>query len=139
MRPTSNVGPYTKSADIERRPAEVSVTPRPLKNEVGESTGPMSIGVMLAPNYQRTDVVKADNVIDAAAKAGAAVQDITSDTARSIFQLLGGLLMGKGPPAGQSVPGPVGVLKDRKRRGIDERPPSRGRLRRGDIDRPGGN
>lgn len=114
LRPTTDVSSIKDArtmGKVERSPVEVSVSPRPLKNELGETAGPMSIGVMLAPNYQGTDVIKASNPVDAATKAGVAVQEVTSDTARSVLQLPGGLLMGKGAPAGQSVSGPIGVIK----------------------------
>mmetsp|Transcript_49552 Transcript_49552/g.149355 ORF Transcript_49552/g.149355 Transcript_49552/m.149355 type:complete len:653 (-) Transcript_49552:150-2108(-) len=114
LRPTADVSAASdvrSLAKAERAPVEVSVSPRPQRNEFGEASGPMSIGVMLAPNYQGTDLVKSENAVDAAVKAGTAVREITSDTARSVFQLLGGLLMGKGAPAGQSVSGPIGVIK----------------------------
>ena len=83
----------------------VSVTPK------RNTEGSVSIGVMLGPNYIRTDVVKAQSIIDAVTKAGSAVYDLTSETARSIFGLLLTLLSGKGLPAGTSMSGPIGVVK----------------------------
>lgn len=83
----------------------VSVSPK--RN--GE--GLASIGVMLGPNYLRTDVVKASSIIDAVSKAGSAVYDLTSETARSIIGLLIGVLSGKGLPAGTKMTGPIGVLQ----------------------------
>eukprot|EP00578_Thalassiosira_sp_NH16_P028669 CAMPEP_0181085308 /NCGR_PEP_ID=MMETSP1071-20121207/5163_1 /TAXON_ID=35127 /ORGANISM="Thalassiosira sp., Strain NH16" /LENGTH=605 /DNA_ID=CAMNT_0023167107 /DNA_START=1 /DNA_END=1819 /DNA_ORIENTATION=- len=83
----------------------VSVSPK--RNDEGVA----SIGVMLGPNYLRTDIVRASSVFDALAKAGSAVYDLTSETARSIVGLLIGMLFGKGLPAGTSMSGPIGVLK----------------------------
>jgi len=83
----------------------VSVSPK--RNLEGQA----SIGVMLGPNYVRTDMVRASNIIDAVAKAGSAVYDITSATAGSITKLLIGILFGKGLPAGASMSGPIGVVK----------------------------
>eukprot|EP00568_Trieres_chinensis_P010496 CAMPEP_0183301714 /NCGR_PEP_ID=MMETSP0160_2-20130417/7737_1 /TAXON_ID=2839 ORGANISM="Odontella Sinensis, Strain Grunow 1884" /NCGR_SAMPLE_ID=MMETSP0160_2 /ASSEMBLY_ACC=CAM_ASM_000250 /LENGTH=589 /DNA_ID=CAMNT_0025464383 /DNA_START=35 /DNA_END=1804 /DNA_ORIENTATION=- len=100
---TDNSGSKSKPVKVTT-PMEVTVQPRPLAD------GPMSIGVMLSPNYVRTDLVKAENPVDAAVKAGGAVAEVTSQTARSILELLGGILMGKGT-GGQSVSGPIGVLK----------------------------
>lgn len=83
----------------------VTVTPR--RNDQGVA----SIGVMLGPNYSRTEVVRASNLVDGVAKAGSAVYELTSETARSVFGLLIGLVLGKGPPAGTSMSGPIGVVK----------------------------
>ena len=83
----------------------VSVYPR------RNADGLASIGVQLSPNYVRTDMVRASSVADALQKAGAAVYDLTSDTARSTVGLLVGMLSGRGLPAGTSMSGPIGVLK----------------------------
>lgn len=83
----------------------ISITPK------RNNDGVASIGVMLGPNYLRTDVIKAQNALDAAAKAGKEVYQLTSQTASSIFGLLLGFLFGKGLPAGTSMSGPIGVLK----------------------------
>jgi RIP metalloprotease RseP len=83
----------------------VSVYPR------RNADGLASIGVQLSPNYVRTHMVRASSVADALQKAGAAVYDLTSDTARSTVGLLVGMLSGRGLPAGTSMSGPIGVLK----------------------------
>jgi len=84
---------------------EVSISPK--RNMEGQA----SIGVMLGPNYVKTEMVRAANVVDAVTKAGAAVYDITSATAGSITKLLVGMLFGKGLSAGASMSGPIGVVK----------------------------
>ena len=83
----------------------VSIKPR--KNDNGQA----SIGVMLMPNYIRTDMVLGEGVIDAVTKAGTAVYDLTSETAKSIVGLLIGIISGTGLPAGSSISGPIGVVK----------------------------
>jgi len=85
--------------------AVVSVAPKV------NDDGVTSIGVMLGPNYLRTDMVQASSVTDAISKAGSAVYDITSQTSSSIFGLLLGFISGKGLPAGTSMSGPIGVVK----------------------------
>ena len=75
------------------------------------NNGVTSIGVMLGPNYVKTELIKASNPIDAASKAGSALYTITSQTASSLFGLLFDLLIGKGVPAGVSMSGPIGVVK----------------------------
>ncbi|KAL7428650.1 hypothetical protein ACHAXH_002868 [Discostella pseudostelligera] len=84
---------------------EISVYPK--KN----TDGLMSIGVSLMPNYVRTDVVFASSIVDAIAKAGSAVYELTSETAQSFVRLLFGVLLGKGLPAGTNMSGPLGVIK----------------------------
>mmetsp|Transcript_39338 Transcript_39338/g.80655 ORF Transcript_39338/g.80655 Transcript_39338/m.80655 type:complete len:613 (+) Transcript_39338:194-2032(+) len=69
-----------------------------------------SIGVMLSPNYVRTDKVQAESITDAFAKASKATSDITGSTARSLLALLGNVVMGKGTGS-QAVSGPIGLLK----------------------------
>lgn len=83
----------------------ISIQPR--KND----DGLVSIGVMLMPNYRRTDMIHASSVVDGMAKAGAAVYDLTSETARSVVGLLIGIVAGKGLPAGASMSGPIGIVK----------------------------
>ena len=57
-------------------------------------------------------MVKATGPIDATVKAANEVTELTSQTARSIFAFLGGLIASGGnAPAGQSLSGPIGVIK----------------------------
>mmetsp|Transcript_14192 Transcript_14192/g.21310 ORF Transcript_14192/g.21310 Transcript_14192/m.21310 type:complete len:567 (-) Transcript_14192:72-1772(-) len=88
--------------------SEIDLKPLPMNDNDGKS--PLSIGVMIAPNYTGNKLMKATNPVDAAIKASAEVSELTSQTARGIFTLLGGLLSGSAP-AGQSLSGPVGVIK----------------------------
>lgn len=83
------------------------VTVKPNRNKEGVA----SIGVMLGPNYIKTELIKATSPIDAVSKAGSALYTITSQTASQTFGLLFDLLIGKGVPAGVSMSGPVGVVK----------------------------
>ena len=84
---------------------EVRIAPR-LNDD-----GVKSIGLMLGPNFSEVKLVKASNVVDGAIKAGNAVYELTTETAKSIYSVLLGLLIGKGTPAGISMSGPVGVIK----------------------------
>lgn len=86
-------------------PTVVDVSPRSSVN------GAMSIGVTLSPNYKGSALVKATSAVDAVEKAVDEVSVLTYETARSILSLLGNVVSGKGTPAGQSVSGPIGVLK----------------------------
>jgi len=91
-------------------PTEIDIKPLPMNEK--DPASPLSIGVMIAPNYLGNQSVKATNPIDAAVKAANEVSELTSQTARSIFNLIGTLLISGGSmPAGQSLSGPIGVLK----------------------------
>ena len=83
------------------------VSIKPKRNNEGVA----SIGVMLGPNYVKTELIKASSPIDAFSKAGTAVYLITSQTANQILGLLFDLVAGKGVPAGVSMSGPIGVVK----------------------------
>lgn len=89
----------------QSKPTVIDVSPRQSLN------GPMSIGVTLSPNYQGQTLTKATSAVDAVEKAADEVSTLTYETARSILSLLGNLVSGQGTPAGQSVSGPIGVLK----------------------------
>jgi RIP metalloprotease RseP len=90
--------------------AEVDI--KPLPSDVNDVNSPLSIGVMIAPNYMGNEFVKATNPVDAAVKASNEVAELTAQTARGIFKLLGGFVSSGGKaPAGQSLSGPIGVIK----------------------------
>ena len=91
-------------------PTNVDIKPVPVNEK--DPSGPLSIGVMIAPNYIGKEMVKATGPIDATVKAANEVTELTSQTARSIFAFLGGLIASGGnAPAGQSLSGPIGVIK----------------------------
>jgi RIP metalloprotease RseP len=91
-------------------PIELDIKPLPMNEK--DPASPRSIGVMIAPNYLGNESVKATNPVDAAVMAANEVSELTSQTARSIFNLIGTLLISGGNmPAGQSLSGPIGVLK----------------------------
>ena len=98
-----------KSSNSRKIPLDIMVQPKRVIDERGNPTGTMSIGVLLSPNYLKTELVKGNSVGDAFLKAGGAVNQITSATARSLLELLGGVLSGS--MDGRSVSGPIGVIK----------------------------
>lgn len=77
-----------------------------------EKNSPLSIGVMIAPNFVGNELVKSSNPVEAAAMASSEVSELATQTAKSILKFLGGLVMSGGnAPAGQQLSGPIGVLK----------------------------
>ena len=91
------------------KPTNIDLTPKPVNPD--ESSSPLSIGVMVAPNYQGKSFVKASSIGDAVTKSAGEVYDLTSITARTILGYVGSLVTGKGTPPGQSLSGPIGVIK----------------------------
>lgn len=91
-------------AGASKGPIDIVVKPQV------NSDNARSIGVMLSPNYVRTDKIKAESLPDAIVKASKATSDITTSTARSLLTLLGNVFMGKGTGS-QSVSGPIGLIK----------------------------
>ena len=51
------------------------------------ANAPKSIGVLLTPNYVRTEVIKADNPIEAITPAAKLVASITGETATGLITL----------------------------------------------------
>ena len=76
-----------------------------------DPSSPTSIGTMLAPNYIGQSRVKATSPADAFLKASGATTELISETSITLIKFFGSLLAGKGAPAGQSMSGPIGVIK----------------------------
>ena len=91
-------------AGASKGPVDIVVKPQP------NSDKSQSIGLMLSPNYIRTDKIQAESFPDAVVKASKATSDITSATAKSLLTLLGNVFMGQGTGS-QSVSGPIGLIK----------------------------
>ena len=91
-------------AGASKGPVDIVVKPQP------NSEKSQSIGLMLSPNYIRTDKIQAESLPDAVVKASKATSDITSATAKSLLTLLGNVFMGQGTGS-QSVSGPIGLIK----------------------------
>ena len=104
-----NVSPKTK---------EIFVQPKRSNN----GNGPMTIGVLLAPNYKQTKILRTNNPIEAANLAVQYVSTLTQETANGILALIRTLVLGiqgsstsssgiaANSVAGQ-VSGPLGLLR----------------------------
>lgn len=86
---------------------EIYISPQPMN---GESGGSQSIGVILGPNFVKTEKIKTGNFVEATKVAASTVLEMTSDTAGAFTGLFKSLLKGGGT-AGQELSGPVGVIK----------------------------
>lgn len=83
----------------------VSVQPR------RSSTSPQSIGVFLGPNLAKVEKLQSNNPVIAAKLAWQYLTDIFTQTLNGILGLLGQFATGGGPPPGQSISGPIGLIK----------------------------
>jgi len=90
--------------------SEVDIYPSPMNPN--DPNSPLSIGVMLGPNFKGQETIKASSVGNAVSIASIEVYESTTQTAQSILTYLGTLLQGKsGSSTGQSLSGPIGVIK----------------------------
>jgi membrane-associated protease RseP (regulator of RpoE activity) len=90
----------------EAKPVKVVVQPK----RGGSDKSPMTIGVLLSPNYVKTELMKTNNPIEAADLAFKYVTTLTKETANGLSSFAAALVSGGGG-AGSQVSGPLGLLK----------------------------
>lgn len=88
------------------KPLDVSIKPKRVDGE----KAPKTIGVLLSPNFVKTELLKVDNPVDAVVPAAKLTYRITLETANGLLTFFGTLIMGK-DTGGQGVSGPIGLLK----------------------------
>jgi membrane-associated protease RseP (regulator of RpoE activity) len=91
-----------------KTPVDVVVQP---KRTGGIDGGPQSIGVMLRPNFQTTIAIKTKSVPKAAQLAASSVAELTQETTNGLLAFFSTIASGKGAPPGQSVSGPIGLIR----------------------------
>ncbi|CAB9503079.1 Probable membrane metalloprotease ARASP2, chloroplastic [Seminavis robusta] len=107
-------------SDIRATPDGYSLQVSILRNKQAETVsiqpkrvspdGPKTIGVLLTPNFIKTEVIKFDNPVQAVAPAAKLVSSSTKDTAAGLFSVFGQAIAGK-DTGGQQVSGPIGLIK----------------------------
>jgi len=97
------------SAQNQPQFIDVSLQPKNMLDKDNNPTGPQSLGIMLAPNYIKTDLVKATSIPDAIGKSTEVVVELTKDTASSLGTFLSSIVRGNGNTA--SLSGPIGVIR----------------------------
>jgi RIP metalloprotease RseP len=70
-----------------------------------------AIGVFLGPNFLKTEKIQSNNPIEASKLAFNYLKGITTQTLDGFGSLFSNMLAGKGAPPGQSLSGPVGLIK----------------------------
>ena len=69
-----------------------------------------TIGVMLAPNFDRIERLKSDNPVVAFQMAWEYLSDIFTQTLLGTVSVLASFLSPSGPPPGQKISGPIGLI-----------------------------
>lgn len=87
-------------------PVDVVVQPKRATDD-----GPQSIGVMLRPNFKNTVALKTDSIPEAAKLAASNVAELTQETTNGLLAFFSQVASGKGAPPGQSVSGPIGLIR----------------------------
>lgn len=73
---------------------------------------PQTIGVLLSPNYLKTDVLKTSNPVEAGRLALGYCTELTQETASGLFSFFAGFVAGgSNANAGAQVSGPIGLIK----------------------------
>ena len=85
----------------------VDVTIQPARTQ---ANSPKTIGVMLSPNFVKTELLKVNNPTEAVLPAAKLVSSQTQETAGGLLKFFGQLVSGK-DTGGQQVSGPIGLLK----------------------------
>lgn len=86
-------------------PVDLSIKPTRV-----QTNAPKTVGVMLSPNYVKTELLKVNNPVEAVVPAAKLVSSTTRETAGGLLKFFGQLVSGK-DTGGQQVSGPIGLLK----------------------------
>lgn len=91
-------------------PVDVTVQPKRATDDFG-NVGPQSIGVLLRPNFIKTEPIRSDSIPEAILLAASNVAELTEETAIGLLAFIGQIASGKGAPPGQGLSGPIGLIR----------------------------
>jgi RIP metalloprotease RseP len=114
-----------KEVSIQPRRAATTVNPNEVSSKKSSTTFtqkatittstssslPPSIGVYLSPNVLKVEKLQNKDPVIAAQLAWQYLCDIYSQTLNGILTLLSNFVVGNGPPPGQAISGPIGLIK----------------------------
>lgn len=83
-------------------PVEVEVAPK-------ATSGTPAIGVLLSPNFVKSEVLKSNDVVEASKMAAKYTNTLITDTASGLATVFTGFLSGKS--TGAQLSGPIGLIK----------------------------
>lgn len=106
IRQTPSGDSISLQINRNNQPVDVTVTPKR-----SDPLASPTIGVMLSPNLSKVDKLRSSGWLEASRMAYSYFYDLFSQTLDGTLSLLKMLVMGKGPPPGQSVSGPIGLIK----------------------------
>lgn len=105
IRDTPDGETLTLSVKRENKALDVSIRPQRTTDQL------QSIDVFLSPNLKEVIKLQSDNVVEAFQLAWQYFNNILTQTLDGFVSLISTLLMGKSLPPGQSVSGPIGLIK----------------------------
>lgn len=88
------------------KPVQVNVTPKR-----SGTKGPATIGVLLTPNFVKSEILKSSSIVEGAKLAAEYVATQTKETAAGLATALIEIATNKGSSAGSQVSGPIGLIK----------------------------
>ncbi|KAG7342425.1 membrane-associated zinc metalloprotease [Nitzschia inconspicua] len=117
IRRGSSMSGQQGNVETSTMPSTTVVSIQPKRNGGNGANGdvaskaPQSIGVFLGPNLAKVEKLQSNNPIIAAKLAWGYLTDIFLQTLNGILGLLSQFAKGSGPPPGQSISGPIGLIK----------------------------
>jgi RIP metalloprotease RseP len=102
------------AASFQAAPAVQTIAIKPIRaasNKGDGKSSPQSIGVFLSPNMKKVEKLQSKNPWIAANLAFQYLSDIYTQTLNGILSVLSTFVSGSGPPPGQSISGPIGLIK----------------------------
>ncbi|KAG7363607.1 RIP metalloprotease RseP [Nitzschia inconspicua] len=117
IRRGSSMSGQQGNIETSMMPSTTVVSIQPKRNGGNGANGdvtskaPQSIGVFLGPNLAKIEKLQSNNPIIAAKLAWGYLTDIFLQTLNGILSLLSQFAKGSGPPPGQSISGPIGLIK----------------------------
>ena len=102
----------TKQTTTEAKTSKTSKTTTTvrIKPSTADGSNVQSIGVMLSPRIERLERLKSDNPIVAFQLAWGYLSDIFTQTLLGTLSVLTSSLSPSGPPPGQKISGPIGLI-----------------------------
>lgn len=88
----------------DKNPVQVDIKPKK------SSTGSQSIGVLLSPNYSKTEILKTKSIPEAVGLAASYTSSMIRETATGLTMAFSDLFTGRAGSSGASISGPIGLI-----------------------------
>lgn len=102
---------FAQSVSIKPKRAIAKLDP---SSSIVSASGPQTIGVLLTPNFVKSQMLKSNNPMEAARLAFQYTCTLTSETANGLLKALGQALFRNGgnSPTAAQISGPIGVIRE---------------------------